>query len=213
MSETRCSKDRTLKKGGWTGLSGSAVPGWAQEKSPRLENCPPSGVGALPIGASASQCGSYAMEGARKTHKKVPPCAMSWHGWRNGPRTPFPLDPSMVHQTGDSQHGRAHVWGEYMLAPVNSPTSDRRQNCIRSWANIWLKLASSLHQCQLDPPTKAGDALVAAHHHKLESPLARPRGVEAAKQLREESFMRWSRSRVWHSHSRHRSTLHRSESG
>ena len=37
-----------------------------------LEHHPPSGVGALSIGASAPQCSSHAEEGAEKNHKKVP---------------------------------------------------------------------------------------------------------------------------------------------
>ena len=77
MSKIRHSEDRTLRKGDRTGALGSAVPRLAQKRSPRLENCLPSGVVAHPFGASASQCGSYVKEGVRKTNKEALLCTMS----------------------------------------------------------------------------------------------------------------------------------------
>ena len=54
MSKTKCSEERMPKKVGRTGPLGSATQGQAQKGSPRSENDPPQGVGALPIRASAS---------------------------------------------------------------------------------------------------------------------------------------------------------------
>ena len=73
MSKTRNSGDRMLKKGDQMGPPGSVVHEQAQERSPRLEHHPPSGIGALPTGASAPQCSSHAEEGVGKNHQKMPP--------------------------------------------------------------------------------------------------------------------------------------------
>ena len=85
MNKTRCSEDRKLEKGCRTGPLESTVPAPAKKGAPRLENCLPSGVGPLPIGASASQCSSYVEEGMRKTHKKIPPHAVNRQSQRNSP--------------------------------------------------------------------------------------------------------------------------------
>ena len=170
MSKTRCCEERLLKKEGRKGPLGSAVHEWVQKGAPRSKNPLLLGVGALPIKASASHCGGHAEERVRKTHKKMPPCTINWHGWRNDPRASLHYDPSGVHQLKDFGHGRKSVLGWGLKAPVNTATSDKRntwQSSIWGQANIWLVLASGVHQCQLVPPPVAGDTLTAACHHGL----------------------------------------------
>ena len=164
---------------------------------PGLENCPLSGVGALPIRASAPQCSSYEEEGAGNTCKKVSPHAMSQNSWRNSPRTPLHSGPFW-----DPPMRRFWEWGNkctggsMCLPQWTPPTSDKRNTW---WSYIWncasvcLGLVSRAHQCQLDPPPWQ-ESLSWSLASWTQSPSARPRGAEMAKQLREDSSTRQSRS-------------------
>ena len=204
-----------LKKGGRMGPLESAVPGWAQKRSCRLDNCPPSGVGALPIGVSASQCSSYTKEGVRKTQKKVPPHAMNWHGQRNSPR--IPLHQELLGSTGQEILGMAEQVYQrgYMLVPSELPHWRQEEYM----AELHLELSQHIVRAGLGDasvparPTSQGRRCSCDHLPSwTQSPLAGPRGVNVDKCLREESSTRQSRSRGWHSHSRGRSSHHRNES-
>ena len=142
------------------------------------------------------------------------PHAVSRHGQRNGPSTPLHQDPSGIHWWGDCGHGRVNVPGEYVLAPSESPTGNKKntwQNYIWSCANIWLGLVSRVHWCQLDPHSCSRRHCHDCSPTQTQSPSARPGTAEAAKWLREDSSVRWPRSHDWHSSSQHRSTLHQSK--
>ena len=110
-----------LEKGDRKGPLGPAVPGQDQKGAPNLENYPPSRVGALPIRAPASQCGSYVKKGVSMTNKKGPPFTTNCHDQRNGLRAPFHQDPSMVLQPRNLWCGRTSLQGHYKLAPSVFP--------------------------------------------------------------------------------------------
>ena len=103
---------------------------------------------------------------------------------------------------------------ECVLSPVNSTAGSRKSiwwSYDQIWASPWLEQASGKDWHQQDPVPGARDAPTATHPHRL-GPLGWATGGRAAKWTREDSSMRQSWSKTWHTWSKHRSETHRNES-
>ena len=147
----------------------SIVPWWAKETAPRLENCPPLGMGALLTGAPAPQCSSH-VAGEGEDQLKMPPSSSNWAGWSNNPCAPICQDFSGSTDQEVLDITDQVYWVSMCWPPVNSPASGRKSIWLsydRSWASIWLGQASGKDWHQPYPLPGARDTSMATHPHDL----------------------------------------------
>ena len=73
-----------VKKSSWVSSQGTALPRWAGEATPYLEEHSASRVGVVPARMPISQCCCYEGVGMIATHAEVPPLSPNHYSWRNG---------------------------------------------------------------------------------------------------------------------------------